>query len=168
MTFVPTRNFYSAMRAQSGCTGQTIYETDGTTSHTFQNIATNSTANIVKGAMPYLFDGVASDYGNTIHKAVIEASSSSSISANTVATPDKIGTVTATFAVTSTGQTFNITVVGSGLEDETVRAFTFGKRVSYGSGYYACLLVYSIILDTPVVLNAENNYTANFTFAMEF
>lgn len=168
MTFVPTRNFYSAMRAQLGCTGQTIYETDGTTSHSFQNIATNNTATVVRGAMPLMFDGVASEYGTTQQKAVIEASSSSSISANTISTPDKVGTVTATFTVTSTGQTFNITVVGSGLEDETVRAFTFGKRVSYNSGYYACFLVYSIILDTPVELNAGNNYTASFTFAIEF
>lgn len=94
-----------------------------------------------------------------------EASSAEEIASSIYDTPNKVGTATISASRVANGSTYNITVVGSA--DTTIRHFVF-KKSMYDGTYMYTAVIFAIKLDTPVELNAENNYTANFTFAIEF
>lgn len=102
------------------------------------------------------------------HYFFARASSDAEISSSAFAPTTEIGSCSCTVSVNSgnNGWTMNITV--SGADGDIIKSLYFTKGLDYNSNanYYEAA-IFAVKLDTPVELNAENNYTANFTFAIE-
>lgn len=97
------------------------------------------------------------------------ASSNSSIPADTYAVPNEVGSCSIAFTKADAGWNANITITGSGLQDETVNSLLFEIVAGYGNySSTANALFFAYILDSPITLNAENNYTANLTMSVSF
>ena len=98
-------------------------------------------------------------------------SSDSDIPYNSTTVPNEI---TATTSVAYSrfanghGWVANITITGSGTQDETVRSLVFTKVIYYGQSNYGYGVVFAYIFDTPIVLDESNNYTANITLSVAF
>lgn len=165
MQFIPLDNFYSGLALIARSTDRTFYKYDGTT----VSWGTISNTSYCSYASPFWVDGVVTSHGTETNKYLIQASSSDDISKSTHIPLSVVGTTQATIQKTSKGQTFIITVTGSGQQEETIKSLFFGKQIYVNtSNIRAGGLFFALKLDTPVELNAENNYTANFTFAIEF
>lgn len=95
------------------------------------------------------------------------ASSDTSIPYSQTSITNQIGNCSIAVTRTATGWIANITITGSGLQDETVNSLLFTKSLHTGSSLYEALL-FAYILDNPITLNAENNYTANLTMSVSF
>lgn len=101
------------------------------------------------------------------------ASSNSDVAFDKSAITNQVGNCAITYVANADnkGWTANITITGSGLQDETVNSLLFARNVYTGSGGGASAkehLLYAYTLDSPIVLNAENNYTANLTMSISF
>lgn len=95
------------------------------------------------------------------------ASSDATIPPSQTTITNQIGSCTIGFTRTEAGWAANITITGSGLQDETVNSLLFTQKLYNGSNYYEALL-FAYILDSPITLNAGNNYTANLTMSVSF
>jgi len=95
------------------------------------------------------------------------ASSNTSIPYSQTSIPNQVGNCTIAFTRTgdNKGWDANITIIGN--QDATVNSILFTKKLYASSNYYECLL-FAYILDAPIELNAENNYTANLTMSVSF
>lgn len=98
------------------------------------------------------------------------ASSDSDIPASQTAITNQIGncSITYTAKADNTGWIANITITGSGLQDETVNSIMFTRRLYVQGGGTQEFLLFAYILDSPITLNADNNYTANLTMSVSF
>lgn len=78
----------------------------------------------------------------------------------------RIGTTTQYVAGTANGYANTIIITGNA--DATITHLVAVRKINYNSGSSAEALVFALKLDTPVQLNASNNYTAYFTVGIEF
>jgi hypothetical protein len=159
MQFIPLDNFKAALRASANATSLSFIDTSGT-SRNFAG-ANTSAAATQKAKMPLFCNtSLNTDYSTPF------ASSALTIPTNTTTVPNVVGTTTFTYVNTSTGWTCTMTVQGSTTVDIT--HFVFVRKIATGSSTSYDAVLFALKLDTPVELNAENNYTANFTFSIEF
>lgn len=98
------------------------------------------------------------------------ASSNSAIPTSQATIPNEVGSCSIAFTRTNNGWVANITITGSGLQDETVNSLVFEKITTYGRySATANFLYFAYILDgNGIELNADNNYTANLTMSVSF
>lgn len=98
------------------------------------------------------------------------ASSDSSIPYSQALITNQVGTCAVVNALNadSTGWVANITITGSGLQDETVNSILLTRKFYVKPSGSKELLVCAYILDSPITLNAGNNYTANLTMSVSF
>ena len=101
------------------------------------------------------------------------ASSDTTVAYDKADITNQVGTCSVTYSANNDnkGWTANITITGSGLTNETVNSILFTRGIYTGSGGGAIMkehLVYAYILDSPITLNADNNYTANLTMSVSF
>ena len=106
----------------------------------------------------------------TENRLYVKASSDSTISGSAYAPAETIGSCAVSASSGQGGNGWTMTIVVTGSETKTINSLFFSRKLwragSGGDYYEAC--IFALKLDTPVELNAENNYTANFTFAVEF
>jgi len=101
------------------------------------------------------------------------ASSDSSAAFDKSTITNQVGNCVVTYTANAdnTGWIANITITGSELQDETVNSLLLVRNVYTGSGGGANAkehLLYAYILDSPITLNAENNYIATLTLSVVF
>ena len=96
------------------------------------------------------------------------ASSDSSIPYQQTAITNQIGTCVVVNALNAdnTGWIANITITGSA--DAMVNSILLTRKFYVTGGGSKELLVCAYILDTPIELNADNNYTATLTLSVTF
>lgn len=97
----------------------------------------------------------------------VHASPLTDIPYSTTSLGTQVGNCTVTWAknAKADGVIANITVVGSA--DATIGSFIFTNNLAYGSAT-AETATFAYILDSPIALSSENNYTANLTIAISF
>lgn len=161
MQFIPLYNMKQQLR-HSACNGSYTFTDKNGSTHSFSN----SNQNQVMSWIPFYsqHNSSASSGGGTSCNYPY-ASSAVTIPESTTNIPDQVGTATVSYARAAGGWTATITITGT--EDATIRHLLFSRGLWYGASYYEAVL-YAVQLDSPVLLNADNNYTAHFTFAIEF
>lgn len=167
MTYTPVANtsyLFAILTANSYPTGypvKTMYSIDGQTEK-----------NIYKAAFSYQFPFYSASYQNIVwsdntgSSVKFLASSDTAIDETTEYPSTVVGTTTATLTVSNFGWIATMTVVGT--ETATINSLYMVKGIYYDSSHSMNTIVGALKLDTPVELNASNNYTANFTFAIVF
>lgn len=152
-----------------GCKAGVVYPdnkitcTDGTT----QDL--ENTTNLDKTSLAGAFYVAAG--GNTYTAADKNcpfpyASSDAVIPSSQATITNQIGTCSIAFTKTATGWNANITITGS--QDATVNSLLFTKKLYVVGNTFKETLLFAYILDSPITLNAENNYTANLTMSVTF
>ena len=93
------------------------------------------------------------------------ASSNDNISETEYSVPNPIGTTSiSTNRFGEQGWTMDIIINNN--EAATIRSLYFVRTLNISSSSPLQTVIFILKLDEPVELNAENNYTANFTFAL--
>lgn len=168
MRYTPVANtsYLFAILTTTGYPGnyptKTMYSIDGQTVN-----------NIYKASFNYQFPFYSASYQNIAwsdntsgSQLKFLASSDTAIDETTEFPSAVVGTTRATLTVSDFGWIATMTVVGT--ETATINSLYMVKGIMYDSSHSMNTIVGALKLDTPVELNAENNYTANFTFAIEF
>lgn len=101
------------------------------------------------------------------------ASSDTTVAYDKSSITNQVGTCAVSFNLLTNnneniGYIANITITGSGLQDETVNSIMFTRRLYVQGGGTQEFLLFAYILDSPITLNAGNNYTANLTMSVSF
>lgn len=164
MQFIMLDNMKAMLRYSTGAIGTGLWNnyTDvGGDSRQIYSYSSNV------GGLPFFNTSVSVSSSNS-SQIFYYASSATTIPTSTYSVPSPVGTTgTVTYARTANGWAATFTITGS--EDATIGSIFAAKRIPYSSGgNQAEALIFALKLDTPVELNASNNYTANFTFAIEF
>lgn len=100
---------------------------------------------------------------------IFYASSNRDIPYSQTSLLDVVGTTTRGMANTNSGWTASVTVTSE--SEVTIRSLLVTKNLfmnASSSGSRSEFLIFAYILDNPITLNAENNYTANIAFAVAF
>ena len=168
-TFVKLINFDKLNRYRTGSGGSWV-EINGT-SRDFQSAESN-TKNIWTYAAPFYVNSVGtlqSSPSTGFQVPFPYASSNSEIPYNQTSIPNQVGNCSVAYTRNSnnTGWIANITIVAA--SDSTVKSILFVSSVNIGyTGQAGKMLTHAYILDNPIELNAQNNYTATLTIAIEF
>lgn len=167
--FVKLVNFDQCLIAGARCYSQAFVDVDGNNRNMY---CYNSISSIqggdraIRNISPMMVTGNATYTSPSYNAPFPYASSDSPIPYSQTSITNQIGSCSVAFTQTPTGWTANITITGSGLQDETVKSLLFTKKL-YDSSYVEAL-IFAYILDSPITLNAENNYTANLTMSVSF
>lgn len=164
MQFIPLDNFKAILRrAANNSMSPKFTDMTGT-----EHSLTLNSSSYPYNVMP-LFNAVNStprSGGNTANYLYCYASTDDNIPLDRYAPNEIVGTATTvTSARNSNGWSMEMTITGS--ENKTIKSIYFSRLLHPGSSGKESV-IFAVKLDTPVELNAENNYTAHFTFAIEF
>lgn len=121
------------------------------------------------GTFGYTYTEQIASNGNC--SLFLHPSSNSDIPYDSTTVPDEIASSTSvafTRFVDGSGWVANITIVGTSGNTETIRSLVFTRCINHYSSNYANGVFWAYILDTPIELNASNNYTTNFTISIKF
>ena len=159
--FVLLSNFDRQLKTQTGISGLLVSSTDGVYRAFMQG--SNASNPFYNGAIS---NATASGNSYILPKAVSDASID--FSTHKYTSVSLVGTTKVTnvmnaggTAATSTGWTSTITVTAS--STNTIRHFIFIRQLRTYDGADREAIMYAIKMKNPVELNAENNYTAQFT-----
>lgn len=156
MQFIPLNNFTALNSVICGtATNVTLKDISGTSRSIYGDL---------RNAPFYgAYSGTQTDPQNV---ALFEAVPDADIAHDYYSVSNQIGTTSQVTTRTSTGWNCVITITGS--ETATIKHLVAVKKFLYTTSNNSQACIFALKLDTPVELNAENNYTANFTFAIEF
>jgi len=177
MQFIPIANTKSILRkATAYGIEQKLYDTNGDLKVLFAD----SGSSFDGGKCDHLIysrsytnkslSSITSDSSNVSAQYIVFlASEDDNLNEETQNITDIVGTTTSTITPNSKGWIADITVSGS--QEDTIRSLYAVRKFKPGGGsggVWYTAVIFALKLDSPVELNAENNYTANFTFAIEF
>ena len=161
MTFVPLHNFKQIQRRSLGSAIALKFIDINTTERTLYSGQDASGLH-----NPLLFPISSS---TSYEQAFIKphASSDSSFQEGTYTVPNEVGTTTLlSMSGTEAGNQFVFSVTST--QEATINSIVFTRQLYYSSSNKVNAVIFAVLLDSPVTLNAGNNFTASFTFSVAF